>query len=175
MYIKRSKLDALKESKEFKRINENYNKRILEHHSKYDIFLSHATDDKEVMQLSKAYFEQQGKTVYVAEIDDFIPHKAKDITKEHVEKIQHAMDISNAFYYVLSKCEKTSTWMPWELGYFDGKYGKVRKIGVLSIYDNSSDDEKNFEGHEYLKLYPHKEYDKIATDLDLILEHLKKM
>ncbi len=172
MFIKKSELLSLKESKEFKRIHENYSQHYSRRHNKYDVFLSHATDDKSVMELTKAYFEKQNKTVYVAEIDDFIPDNEKDITKEHVKKIQSAMDISDSFCYVLSICEKKSTWMPWELGYFDGRYGNIRKINVLSIYDNSKEEEKTFEGHEYLKLYPHnndeKNYNNYNSPYDLL-------
>lgn len=88
MYIKRSELLALRESVEFKRINENFRKRQFEKLTKYDVFLSHATDDKEIMQLSKAHFERLGKTVYVAELEDPIDNNADEkITKEFVKTL----------------------------------------------------------------------------------------
>ena len=168
MYIKRSELLALRESVEFKRINENFRKRQFEKLTKYDVFLSHATDDKEIMQLSKALFERLGKTVYVAELEDPIDNNADEkITKEFVKTLQSAMAISDSFCYVLSAGERTSTWMPWELGYFDGKYGNKKPIQVLTIYDNMIDDEDKYHGHEYLKLYPHN----VEDSIDAILKH----
>jgi len=168
MYIKRSDLFALKESVEYKRINESFIKRKFEKLTKYDIFLSHATDDKEIMQLSKAHFERLGKTVYVAELEDPIDNNADEtITKEFVKTLQNAMAISDSFCYVLSTGERKSTWMPWELGYFDGKYGAKKPIQVLSIINTSHNEENKYFGHEYLKLYPHKLIDNLKALIQL--------
>lgn len=168
MYIKRSDLFALKESVEYKRINESFKKHKFEKLTKYDIFLSHATDDKEIMQLSKTHFEKLGKTVYVAELDDPIDNNADaTITKEFVKTLQNAMAISDSFCYVLSAGERKSTWMPWELGYFDGKYGSKKSIQVLSIINTSQNEENKYFGHEYLKLYPHKLIDNLKALIQL--------
>lgn len=168
MYIKRSELLKLKESKEYAKINESYKLRLFEKLSEYDVFLSHATKDEEIMQLAKAYFERQNKTVYVAELEDPIATDADEtITKEFVRTLQNAMEISASFCYVLSKGGQESTWMPWELGYFDGKYGNKKPIQVLTIYDNMIDDEDKYHGHEYLKLYPHN----VEDSIDAILKH----
>lgn len=162
MYIKKSELLALRESAEYRRINESFKKCQFEKLAKYDVFLSHATDDKEMMQLSKAHFERLGKTVYVAELEDPIDNNADEkITKEFVKTLQNAMAISDSFCYVLSAGERKSTWMPWELGYFDGKYGDEKSIQVLSIINTSPTEENKYFGHEYLKLYPHKLLDSI--------------
>ena len=66
------------------------------------------------------------------------------------------MAISDSFCYVLSAGERTSTWMPWELGYFDGL--KSSMVAVLPI---SGDASKSIQGSEYVGLY-------YAIDIDTI-------
>ena len=99
----------------------------------------------------KAYLLKQGKKAYVAEIDDpLLNYKKVDYTT--AKRLQERMQYSKELYYVLSKNSQTSTWMPWELGFFDGIKGSG-KIQVLPIIDKTETEILNFKGHEYLELY----------------------
>lgn len=59
------------------------------------------------------------------------------------------MKQSNFLVYVDSDNAKSSKWMPWELGYFDGYNSE--KLGILVIRDSSNE---IYKGQEYLNLYP---------------------
>ena len=69
------------------------------------------------------------------------------------------MKASTELYFVLSKNTQKSIWMPWELGYFDGT--KNKNIKIFPLIDNSEDEIFDFEGQEYLELYPLFEHDEM--------------
>ena len=51
--------------------------------------------------------------------------------------------------FASSAASPNSKWMPWELGYFDGK--RPDHIGILPLVDSPG---AGFSGQEYLGLYP---------------------
>lgn len=167
MYIKLEELLKLKDSKEYKRIHENFINESFEKLNEYDIFLSHATIDVEIMKLVKAHFEIKGKTVYVAELENPLL-KNQEITKEFANLLQEKMNISKKLCYVLSPGSTKSYWMPWELGYFDGEKGS-KNIQVLTV-SKPDNNEESYLGHEYLKLYPH-----CDNELSTITKELKRL
>lgn len=122
---------------------------------KYDIFLCHSSKDIDEIKRLKEYLRRNAnKEAYVCEIDDpqLDPSKANKKTAEILKK---RMENSSELYFVLSKNSQKSTWMPWELGYFNGKKSDS-VIYVYPIIDNYESEIKNFDGHEYLELYPMK-------------------
>ena len=117
----------------------------------FDVFLSHSKADEEIVLGAKGLLEDEGLTVYVDWIDDpqldrsKVNHKTADVLRARMS--QCAM-----LLYIHSTNSKISSWMPWELGYFDGREGK---IGIFPI-ENSLKVE--FDGQEYLGLYPYVDY-----------------
>lgn len=82
----------------------------------YDIFLCHSTKDQKEIRALKAFYENQGKSTYVAEIDD--PQITFDgVNKSTAEVLQNRMQNSDKLYYVLSKNSQISKWMFGELGF----------------------------------------------------------
>jgi hypothetical protein len=142
---------------------ESYNKRILKTESasfseskNYDIFLSHSYQDANIVHGIKTLIEDQGFTVYVDWIEDQQLNRAK-VTKETAATLRKRMNSCRSFLYLATKNSSDSKWMPWELGYFDGK--KNSKIAILPVLDRASG---SFEGQEYLSIYPEiKKYDEL--------------
>lgn len=120
---------------------------------KYDIFLCHSSKDIDEIRKLKEYLRRNAnKEAYVCEIDDpqLDPSKANKTT---AKILKQRMENSSELYFVLSKNSQKSTWMPWELGYFNGKKSDS-KIYVYPIIDNDESEIWRFEGNEYLELYP---------------------
>lgn len=150
--IKRSQLSEALKTQNYRIICESVKeKRIAKWDKHYDIFLCHSTKDQEEIRALKAFYENQGKSAYVAEIND--PQIILDgINKTTAEVLQNRMQNSDNLYYVLSKNSQNSKWMPWELGFFDGEKGSD-KIKVVPIVDKNDYEVLGFSGQEYLELY----------------------
>lgn len=150
--IKRSQLSEALKTQNYRIICESVKeKRIAKKNKHYDIFLCHSTKDQKEIRALKAFYENQGKSTYVAEIDD--PQITFDgVNKSTAEVLQNRMQNSDKLYYVLSKNSQISKWMPWELGFFDGKKGSY-KINVVPIVDKNDYEVFSFIGQEYLELY----------------------
>jgi len=116
--------------------------------SKFDIFLCHSIRDADIVQGAKKILEDMGLSVYVDWIVDTQMDRSA-VTAETAATLRTRMDNSKTLLYLFSNGSKRSRWMPWELGYFDGRNGTV---GVLPIVpDQGSID---FNQEEYLGLYP---------------------
>lgn len=136
------------ESKARSFINESKREQRSFSAKKYDIFLSHSSDDAKQVAGMKLELEDLGFSVYVDWIED--PELDRShVTKTNAEILRGRMNSCSSLLYAFSKNASTSTWMPWELGYFDGLKGLV---AVVPISRNSS---SSFEGNEYLGLYPY--------------------
>jgi hypothetical protein len=117
----------------------------------YDIFLSHSKADEEVVLGAKDLLEDDGFSVYVDWLED--PHLDRTkVTGVTAEMLRSRMAQCKMLVYAHSTNSGTSTWMPWELGFFDGRSGK---IAILPI---TADDQLEFKGNEYLGLYPYLDY-----------------
>lgn len=153
--VLRSKLEnQTRYTLEYSKIYESYEKKnAASFYKSFDVFLCHSSKDiKEILQI-KAYLKKvYNQEAYVAEVDDpqLNPAKANKATAEVLKK---RMENSSKLYFVLSKYSQRSTWMPWELGYFNGIKKDDNKIKVLPIVDNYDSEANQFEGHEYLELY----------------------
>lgn len=114
----------------------------------YDIFLSHSSSDAREVGGLKLKLEDLGYSVYVDWIEDPQLNRTK-VTKANAETLRSRMKKCKSFLYAFSENARTSTWMPWELGFFDGIKGTV---AVLPVVVGSP---RSFKGNEYIELYPY--------------------
>jgi len=113
----------------------------------YDIFLSHSYDDARVVKQVRDMLEEKGFSVYVDWIEDDHLDRGK-VTPESASVLRNRMNACNSLLYITSESAEKSVWMPWELGYMDSRTGRVAVAPIL-------DEEPDFEGREYLGLYPY--------------------
>ena len=115
----------------------------------YDVFLSHSIRDAEIILGIKGILEDLGYSVYVDWIDD-LGLDRKKVSKETAKKLKERMNASKSLLFVTTENADNSKWMPWECGYFDGIKGKVAIVPVKKISLSN-----NYDGQEYLGLYPY--------------------
>lgn len=111
----------------------------------YDIFLSHASDDEEIILGVYKILRDRGFAVFV----DWIEAPNIDrtqVTVENAEFIRQSMSKSNSMIVADSKNAEESKWICWEVGSFDG-HGP---IGIFKLDDTPS----KASGREFLELYP---------------------
>jgi|ERR1700722_7016647 len=116
--------------------------------TRFDIFLSHSSEDARVIAGVKALLEQEGLSVYV----DWLEDPQLDRTRVNAATaglLRVRMNHSGYLLYASSNSSSNSKWMPWELGYFDGR--RPGHVGIVPIVANPAD---SFRGVEYLGLYP---------------------
>lgn len=122
----------------------------------FDIFLSHCYLDKEEVLGLYRELTEMGFSVYVDWIVD--PDLDRNnVTKVTAELIKNRMKNSKSLLLAVSTNAVMSKWMPWELGFVDGKTDRCAIIPVSK--DNLS--HTSFNRIEYLKLYPYIEIDVI--------------
>lgn len=113
----------------------------------YDIFLSHAFLDADIIYGLKLFLEEEKLTVYVDWHEDSHLERGK-VTKKTAAVIRERMRKCKTLIFAITQNSRDSKWMLWELGYFDGLKDKV---AVLGLTENSED---SFKGQEFLELYP---------------------
>lgn len=117
----------------------------------FDVFLSHARVDEELVLGVKLLLEDAKQRVYVDWIDDPMLDRA-NVSPTTANELRKRMNQSQSLMYLFTPSAKRSNWMPWELGYFDGLNGNV---AVLPVLGNSSD---GYDGHEFVGLYPYVDF-----------------
>jgi hypothetical protein len=117
--------------------------------SSFDVFLSHAKLDSELVLGVKAVLETAGQSVYVDWVDDPLLDRTK-VTPATADQIRRRMRQCASLIYVYSRNATVSRWMPWELGYFDAYNGNV---AVLPIVQSAT--ETTHKGEEFVGLYPY--------------------
>jgi len=115
---------------------------------RFDIFLSHSINDRELVVGVKKLLEDQGYKVYVDWVVDKNLERAK-VDKQTAEILRKRMKQSTSLVYIATENASNSKWMPWELGYFDGR--KTNGVAILPLLDSEN---QPFAGQEYLSLYP---------------------
>jgi len=116
---------------------------------KFDIFLSHAYLDANLVAGLKKDIEDMGFTVYVDWIQDSHLDTTR-VNKATAEHLRARMEQCKSLLFATSESSPASKWMPWECGYFDGHKGKV---AICPIVMNVAQNE--YKGQEYLGLYPY--------------------
>jgi hypothetical protein len=114
----------------------------------FDVFLSHSFNDAEIVAGVARLIEANGQTVYVDWRDDPQLDRSQ-VNAESANLLRQRMAHCRFLIYATSPNATQSRWMPWELGYFDGRRGA--KIGILPLLATST---QTWVGQEYLGLYP---------------------
>jgi hypothetical protein len=115
----------------------------------FDVFLSHSTKDSELVLGTKNILEKEfDLSVYVDWVTDAHLDRSH-VTAETARALRNRMSQSEALFYLATEGAAESTWMPWELGYFDALKGRV---AILPVKKTES---STFTGNEYLGLYPY--------------------
>lgn len=114
----------------------------------FDVFLSHAFLDAELVLGVKALLESRGYRVYVDWETDQQLDRAT-VSSKTAEVLRKRMRQSSSLLYIATENAPNSKWMPWELGYFDGY--RDGGVAILPVLDSES---AEFRGQEYLGLYP---------------------
>ncbi|HEX8381811.1 MAG TPA: hypothetical protein VF592_00405 [Sphingomonas sp.] len=113
----------------------------------YDVFLSHSVRDAEVVLGVKLILEDNNRSVYVDWLEDPQLDRSR-VNAATAERIRLRMRSCRSLVYLHTENSGTSTWMPWELGFFDGFRGAV---AILPVTRSAQQD---FRGQEYLGIYP---------------------
>ncbi|MBR3407244.1 MAG: toll/interleukin-1 receptor domain-containing protein [Paludibacteraceae bacterium] len=87
-------------------------------HMSKDIFISHRSTDKDVINKLKDVLNKQGFDCYVDWMYDKEQLPRELSCKETAEVLIERLKQSKALLYVLTEDSLKSLWMPWELGYF---------------------------------------------------------
>lgn len=88
-----------------------------------------------------------GYKVYVDWVEDGYLER-DDVTTTNAQILRGRMNCCRSLIYLTSPAASKSVWMPWELGYMDARVGRVAVAPIV-------DDDEEFEGREYLGLYPY--------------------
>jgi hypothetical protein len=102
--------------------------------SAFDIFLSHSYLDEELILGTTEHLEGMGYVVYVDWKQDTQLNRDK-VTKESAETVRGRIIQSKSLFFATTESAKDSRWMPWELGYMDGKKGKS---AILPVAQNNA-------------------------------------
>ncbi|MGN6065368.1 TIR domain-containing protein [Brevundimonas diminuta] len=128
----------------------------------FDVFLSHSKADEQLILGARILLENHGFSVYVDWLED--PHLDRSqVSTETADVLKQRMNQCGMLVYAHSLNSAASTWMPWELGYFDGKTGKVAILPIVPGY------ELEYGANEYLGLYPYLDYFPTKTSDEEIL------
>lgn len=125
----------------------------LERHAKadlqeYDVFLSQAIRDKEVvLGIYATLVEDLGLRVFCDWLEDPDNDHAVTTTRDAAD-LRKKLSASTALVFIDSDHAVASTWMSWEIGWFDAAKGR---ICVLPVAEDASE---GYRGREFLGLYP---------------------
>jgi hypothetical protein len=115
---------------------------------KFDIFLSHAFKDAEIVAGIMIELIRMGYTVYVDWLFD--AHLSREsVTKSTANSLVTRMKQSASLFYATTPNAQYSKWMPWELGF---KHGDNGKCAILPVKEYVHSPE-SFIGQEYLGVY----------------------
>lgn len=117
----------------------------------FDIFLSHKSEDAKVILGIVEELEQMNYTVYVDWLIDQQLNR-NNITKDTSQTLKTRMGQSKSLLFATTKHASDSKWMPWELGYMDGKKDKA---AILPVFKDENSSTHEYKGQEYLGIYPY--------------------
>ncbi len=112
------------------------------------IFLSHAHNDKEVIEQAKIFFEDLGISIYVDWADKTMPENPNGETAQKIK--DQIINSNDKFILLATNNAVSSRWCNWEVGLADPFKFPKRKMALLPLADNSG----TWNGNEYLQIYP---------------------
>jgi hypothetical protein len=133
-------------------VTESLRKSILasKQQSSFDIFLCHSYLDHELIGAITGYLEELGYVVYVDWRQDAQLNR-QNVTKDTAKVLRERMAQSKALFFAITARAHESRWMPWELGYMDGRSGTSAILPIAEAAFRSD----AYEGQEYLGIYPY--------------------
>jgi hypothetical protein len=122
-----------------------------------DVFVSHKQEDTDEAKRLKSRIEQLQYTCYIDADDTGVKQLASAATAEH---LRNTIRGCRCLLYVMSERSHESKWMPWELGFFDGRWGRL-PVGLYLLPSRKSsrvgatpsDGSAVFSVQEYLEMY----------------------
>lgn len=132
----------------FRPITESVKAQTQPVYASYDIFLSHAKLDSEIVLGVYDFLVGAGYRVYCDWISDPLADRS-EVTPAHASTIRSRMKSSSTMLVVDGPNAPQSKWMCWEIGWFDGH---KQQVAVLPILPRSADP---YRGREFLGLYPY--------------------
>lgn len=109
------------------------------------MFLSHSSKDKDLAFLVKLVLESMGISVYIDWLDHGLP---AEVSAETARILRQKIEANRLFLLLGTNNAVESKWVPWELGYADGKKGEA-SVAILEVRR----DGETFKGCEYFALY----------------------
>jgi len=111
------------------------------------LFLSHAHQDKPLIEQAVAFFRTLNINIYVDWLDETMPEKPIGQTAFNIKvKIMQ----NDKFVLLATDAAVTSKWCNWEVGIGDAHKWQKDKICLLPLAENSG----HWTGNEYLQIYP---------------------
>lgn len=114
---------------------------------RHDIFLSHSIKDEILVLGLRNALTSMGVTVYVDWLDDPALDRTT-VAPTTAVTLRQRMRSCRAMVYATSSNAAASRWMPWELGYFDGRH-EQSKVAICPVATGAD----SFQGQEYLGIY----------------------
>jgi hypothetical protein len=114
--------------------------------AEFDVFLSHAATDAELVDAAAARIAAVGIRIYVDRVDDTELDR-NAVTRETAQRLRQRMRRCRVLVLAVTRHSAASRWIPWELGYFDGHAGEV------FVYPLDTATQEYGTGQEYLDLY----------------------
>lgn len=134
------------------------NRCFSERNKKLSVFLSHKHSDLEYLERVRYVLESLNASVYVDWADPSMQHPTD---RETAETLKKKIERYDKFIFIASDAAIASKWCNWEIGYGDAHKYEQDKIALFPI----KQDDREWNGNEYLQLYPSIEYfDGTTTD-----------
>lgn len=127
------------------------NRCFSERNKKLSVFLSHKHSDLEYLERVRYVLESLNASVYVDWADPSMQHPTD---RETAETLKKKIERYDKFIFIASDAAIASKWCNWEIGYGDAHKYEQDKIALFPI----KQDDREWNGNEYLQLYPSIEY-----------------
>lgn len=121
------------------------------------VFLSHKHTERTLMLQIKSMLEHIGIDVYIDWLDETMTSTTSGKT---AKKLKEKIKLYDKFVLVATNGAIVSKWCNWELGLGDAEKYSKDKIAILPIVP---DYDYQWEGAEYLQIYPSIEYQDGST------------
>lgn len=127
--------------------------------ARFDVFISHSSEDKDLVTGLYWDIMSKGFQPYVDWIID-TELSRDNITTETAIKLCSRMDQSDCMFLIASYNASLSGWIPWELGYFTGKKESSDIYYLPTLNSNDA-----FNDKEYVQLYQKIKEEQVETVL----------